>query len=103
MLVGIRIALHSLRWIMVLLLSQGLRHLDLTLIVLVIHLRDNMSLRLAHPHYVLLLLDQEFVQILLHSWIDLCFLRLQHVTKSLIYSPQVLYLQVLLMLDLFIL
>jgi hypothetical protein len=103
MLVGIRIYLHSLLWHLVLLLREWLRNLNLILIILLVHLLDNISLSLAHSHYILLLLNQEIVQILLNSRINLCFLRLKHISKSLIDSPQILYLKMLLLLDLFIL
>ena len=87
MLVGVGVYLHSLLWHLILLLSQWLWDLDLILIILLIHLRNDIPLSLAHPHYILLLLDQEIVQILLNSRINLCFLRLQHIPKSLIYRP----------------
>jgi hypothetical protein len=103
MLVGIRINLNSLLWHLLLLLRHWLRNLNLILIILLVHLLDNIALSLAHSHYVLLLLDQEIVQILLNSGINLCLLRLQHISESLIDSPQILYLQMLLLLDLFIL
>jgi hypothetical protein len=70
---------------------------------LLVHLLDNIPLSLAHSHYILLLLNQEIVQILLNSGINLRLLRLQHITESLIDSPQILYLEMLLLLDLFIL
>jgi hypothetical protein len=103
MLVGIRIYLHSLLWHLVLLLRQWLRNLNLILIILLVHLLDNIALSLAHSHNILLLLDQEIIQILLNSGINLCLFRLEHISESLIYSPQILYLKMLLLLDLFIL
>jgi hypothetical protein len=103
MLVSIRIYLHSLLWHLVLLLRQWLRNLYLILIILLVHLLDNIALSLAHSHNILLLLDQEIVQILLNSGINLCLFRLQHISESLIDSPQILYLKMLLLLDLFIL
>jgi hypothetical protein len=87
MLVGVRVNLHSLLWHLVLLLSKRLGDLNLILIILLIHLRNDIPLSLTHPHYILLLLDQEIVQILLYSRVNLCFLRLQHISKSLIYCP----------------
>jgi hypothetical protein len=103
MLICVRIYLHSLLWFGVLLLSQWLGNLNLTLTILLVHLLDNITLSLAHSHYILLLLDQEIVQILLNSRINLCLLRLQHISKSFIYSPQILYLKMLLLFDFFIL
>jgi len=62
MLVGIRIYLDSLlRHLILLLLSQCLGDLDLILIILLVHLSDDITLSLAHPHYILLLLNQEIV------------------------------------------
>jgi hypothetical protein len=62
MLVGIRIYLDSLlRHLILLLLSQWLGDLDLILIILLVHLSDDITLSLAHPHYILLLLNQEIV------------------------------------------
>jgi hypothetical protein len=103
MLVGIRIYLHSLLWHLVLLLREWLRNLNLILIILLVHLLDNIALSLAHSHNILLLLDQKIVQILLNSGINLCLLRLQHISESLIDSSQILNLEMLLLLNLFIL
>ena len=103
MLICVRVYLHFLLWFGVLLLSQWLGNLNLTLTILLVHLLDNITLSLAHSHYILLLLDQEIVQILLNSGINLCLLRLQHISESLIDSPQILNLKMLLLLDLFIL
>ena len=61
MLICVRIYLHSLLWFGVLLLSQWLGNLNLTLTILLVHLLDNITLSLAHSHYILLLLDQEIV------------------------------------------
>jgi hypothetical protein len=103
MLVGIWVYLHSLLRHLVLLLRQWLRNLNLILIILLVHLLDNVAMSLTHSHNILLLLDQEIVQILLNSWINLCLFRLQHISESLIDCPQILYLKMLLLLDLFIL
>lgn len=104
MLVGIRIYLDSLlRHLILLLLSKWLGDLDLILIILLAHLRDDITLSLAHSHYILLLLNQEIVQVLLYSRVNLCLIRLQHIPESLIYSPEILYLKMLLLFDLFIL
>ena len=104
MLVGVRIYLDSLlRHLVLLLLSKWLRDLDLILIILLVHLSDDITLSLAHSHYILLLLNQEIVQVLLNSRVNLCLLRLQHISESLIYSPEILYLKVLLLFDFFIL
>ena len=62
MLVGIRIYLDSLlRHLVLLLLSKWLGDLDLILIILLVHLCDDITLSLAHPHYILLLLNQKIV------------------------------------------
>ena len=104
MLVSVRIYLNSLlRHLVLLLLSKWLGDLDLILIILLVHLRDDITLSLAHPHYILLLLNQKIVQVLLNSRVNLCLLRLEHISESLIYSPEILYLKVLLLFDLFIL
>jgi hypothetical protein len=104
MLVGVRIYLDSLlRHLVLLLLSQWLEDLDLILIILLVHLSDDITLSLAHSHNVLLLLNQKVIQVLLNSRVNLCLLRLEHISESLIYSPEILYLKVLLLFDLLIL